>query len=227
MGQWLNARIHEHRCDLSPSGNHLVYFACRGGRCWTALSKAPWLTAVAYWPQSDSWMGGGAFTADGKLWLNGASVPENLPDGLKAADVGAFPHSTDGFHMGDLVVSRLESRGWYVANGERYQVDLRRDVSPELSLSQTFLLGQKNRALISGRYVIVSSGGQKVVDCPAWEWADCWGDDLQWAENGSLWQARLGHTGRLENRRLIHEFSSMQFEAIKAPYPGVSTGVQS
>src|ERR1044071_9107311 len=49
-GQWLKGRIYERRCDLSPSGEWLVYFAADYKKpyfSWTALSRPPYLTAIA------------------------------------------------------------------------------------------------------------------------------------------------------------------------------------
>ncbi len=37
---------------------------------WTALSKPPWLTAIALWPKGDGWNGGGFFNTDTELVLN-------------------------------------------------------------------------------------------------------------------------------------------------------------
>ena len=47
-GQWLKGRIYERRCDLSPNGEKLIYFAGNyrnqnGPLTWTAVSKAPYL----------------------------------------------------------------------------------------------------------------------------------------------------------------------------------------
>ena len=48
MGQWLKGRIYELRCDLSPDGRHMIYFAMNGRwndpvsmGSWTAISRAP------------------------------------------------------------------------------------------------------------------------------------------------------------------------------------------
>ena len=59
-GQWFKGRIYERRCDLSPSGEKLIYFAAKHHLArnpdpsyrssWTAISKIPYLTALALWP---------------------------------------------------------------------------------------------------------------------------------------------------------------------------------
>lgn len=78
-GQWLRARVYERRCDLSPDGRLFVYIAARhGGRvaepaigeAWTAVSRPPWFTALALWPNLGSWYGGGVFRDDGRLSLD-------------------------------------------------------------------------------------------------------------------------------------------------------------
>ena len=71
-GQWFRGRIYERRCDLSPDGEMLVYFAGYRGRyrSWTAVSRPPYLTALAFWPKGDGWGGGGLFSTSRSLALN-------------------------------------------------------------------------------------------------------------------------------------------------------------
>ena len=76
LGQWLRGRIYERRCDLSPDGKHFIYFAMNGKwggpvkGSWTAISRAPYLKALALWPWGDCWNGGGLFLTDSRFWLN-------------------------------------------------------------------------------------------------------------------------------------------------------------
>lgn len=94
-GAWFRGRIYEDRCDLSPDGELLVYFALQGSRfqtsykgSWTAVSRPPWLHALALWPQGDTWGGGGAFTADRKLTLATSSTephPKHRMIGLEVS----------------------------------------------------------------------------------------------------------------------------------------------
>lgn len=67
-GAWFRGRIYPEKCDLSPDGNLFVYFAHQGSRsgteythAYTAVSRAPWLHAVALWPQGTTYGGGGRF----------------------------------------------------------------------------------------------------------------------------------------------------------------------
>src|SRR5947209_589019 len=74
VGQWLKGRIYERRSDLSPDGKHLLYFALNGKwqsesrGSWTAISRAPYLKAAAFFPAGDTWGGGGLFTTAHSYW---------------------------------------------------------------------------------------------------------------------------------------------------------------
>ena len=48
-GQWFKGRIYESGCSLSPSGDKLLYYARKKDKTWTAISKPPYLTALALW----------------------------------------------------------------------------------------------------------------------------------------------------------------------------------
>jgi len=90
LGQWLKGRIYEYRCDLSPDGRHLIYFAMNGKwesetkGSWTAISKTPYLKALGLWAKGDCWNGGGLFADDRSYTINGARDHETLrtPPGL-------------------------------------------------------------------------------------------------------------------------------------------------
>ena len=71
-GAWFHGRIYEDSCDLSPDGELFVYFAAKHDRhrqvdgygyAWTAVSRPPWLYALALWPSPcGAWPGGGRFS---------------------------------------------------------------------------------------------------------------------------------------------------------------------
>jgi hypothetical protein len=122
-GHWFHGRIYEKRADLSPDGELLVYFASRFTRqsladheytyAWTAVSRAPWLTALALWPKGDCWWGGGLFLSDRTLWLNhrpeeAEPHPAHRPTGLAAVEPNPGAHGEDE----PIYRRRLERDGW-------------------------------------------------------------------------------------------------------------------
>ncbi len=119
QGQWLSGRIYERRCDLSPSGEYLVYFAAKWKgpyQTYTALSRPPWLTALALWRGVGAWGGGGLFHDERTLLLNqrGSLRPDEgkVHPRLRTSPLG--PHAGFGednpiWHM------RLLRGGWTLA----------------------------------------------------------------------------------------------------------------
>jgi hypothetical protein len=118
VGQWFKGRIYERRCDLSPSGEKLLYFAAkyRGPLLtWTALSRPPFLTALAMWPKGDAWGGGGLFTNERTIALNHGMGETGLADGfqLPKSMVVEPMHGRPGRGEDDPICSeRLARDGW-------------------------------------------------------------------------------------------------------------------
>ncbi len=82
-GQWLSGRIYNERCGLSPNGRLLVYFAGKFKTkiaTFTAVSRPPFFTALALWPDGSTWGGGGFFEGDRRLILNYGRVIDELGD---------------------------------------------------------------------------------------------------------------------------------------------------
>lgn len=85
-GQWLRGRVYERRCDLSPRGDMLIYFAAKHRPpfdTWTAVSRPPWFTALALWPKGDCWGGGGLFKNGRLILLNHWSCQMALAEGFR------------------------------------------------------------------------------------------------------------------------------------------------
>jgi hypothetical protein len=119
VGQWLKGRIYERRCDLSPSGDRLVYFAAtyRGPyQTWTAVSRPPYFTALALWPKGDAWGGGGLFSRENELLLNHPPEQMTLADGFsipRSFKVGALPTEGQG-EDSPIFEEHLRRDGWEV-----------------------------------------------------------------------------------------------------------------
>jgi hypothetical protein len=73
-GAWVRATIYPQRCDVSPDGRWLVYFALKPSAEWElgpayiAISRLPWLTALAAWGIGSTWTRGMQFLEDPSVW---------------------------------------------------------------------------------------------------------------------------------------------------------------
>ena len=117
-GSWFRGHLYVRRCDLSWDGEWLVYFALGPTRehyAWTALSRPPWVKAEVFWPQDNTWNGGGIFTHADRLWLNiepeiKHRAGEYLPPRLKVTQrINVRGEDMEPFY------ARLERDGWRAA----------------------------------------------------------------------------------------------------------------
>ena len=131
-GQWLNGRIYERRADVSPSGKYVIYFAAKFKgpmTSWTAISKPPYLTAVALWEGMGAWGGGGLFEDETHVQLNHSATRMrlsdtfSLPDSLKVTPCGENSGSGEDSPIMDM---RLERDGWKQTQfgEEQYEIDV-------------------------------------------------------------------------------------------------------
>ncbi|MBI1685881.1 hypothetical protein [Caulobacter hibisci] len=115
-GQWFRGRIQERRCDVSPDGKLLACAVVKGRPphySWTALSRPPHLTALAFWPMVGGY-GGGLFGHDWRTFrLNqdgsdGLIVPKGSPHMPEDLTVLTAPAVNEAA----LLRARLERDGW-------------------------------------------------------------------------------------------------------------------
>jgi hypothetical protein len=238
VGQWLRGRIYERRCDLSPDGKYLIYFAFNGhadgptGGSWTAVSRAPYLRAVALWGKGDAWHGGGLFVDDKHYWLNdgyghrllGETGEVKRTDSDKrATQYGGecpgvyYPRLIrDGWTYLDQLGARLDSADVFekrVAHGWSLRKLARATVNPPLG-----------KGVYHDEHELV--GYQRELPRHDWEWAEVDGDRLVWATGGVLWAGKITkRSAMLEDpvtdARVLHDFNDMTFSVIAAPYEGV------
>ncbi len=118
-GQWLAGRVYERRCDLSPDGSLLVYFAATYRQpypTYTVVSRPPYFTALALFPKDDAWGGGGLFSGPRRLLLNHRAPAEmklapgfRLPKRLSVEPLGERSGGGEDSPIEDM---RRERDGW-------------------------------------------------------------------------------------------------------------------
>ncbi len=97
-GQWFKGRIYPEFSELSEDGELLLYSARKGGwqlrdrngigNTWTAVSRPPFFTALALWPNG-CWNGGGTFIEKRAVELDLAYPEPHPPLGVPRLRVEA------------------------------------------------------------------------------------------------------------------------------------------
>lgn len=229
-GQWFKGRIHENWCDLSPSGKLLIYFAATYRwpyATWTAISTPPYLTALALWPQGDTWYGGGRFISDTKFYLAHPPETSELAPGYKLA-----PGMEKGF------LSELPETSWICV--QKGQEHVHRDANgycfyyeynPPKIKEKINCNGYRLQRIhtwsfrlqkVSYDYRVIDDQGDILIDLLDTCWADWDQGDLVFAKNGCLYRLSCDEKGNLQAKekqffQLIYNFRKNSFRPLKAP----------
>jgi hypothetical protein len=232
LGQWLEGRIYERRSDLSPDGKHFLYFAMNGKwqtearGSWTAISRAPYLKALAIFPKGDCWHGGGLWTATREYWLNdgyGHTVLRNTT--VVRRDPTWHPSESYGGECPGVYYPRLIRDGWTMK--ERVRVGEWKDkVIFEKPCSTGWVLRKHAHAEVGAppgkgcywdEHELIQSSSSASIPCPEWEWAELDGKRVVWAAKGRLETGRLTTDG-IVDKNVLFDFNDMSFAPIEAPY---------
>lgn len=237
VGQWLRGRIYEQRSDLSPDGKHAIYFAMNGHwrsrarGAWTAVSRAPYLTAIALYAKGDCWHGGGLFVDDKSYWLNdgyGHTALETTTE-VRRADPAPYA-AVHGGECWGVYFNRLNRDGWTARPDLSINIRAAATTVFEKPLWHGWTLRKLAHATVHktpGKAVYYDEhelvGPRAELLRHTWEWADIDGDRLSWAEAGKLYAGRITRASAkldepLEDVRMLHDFNAMTFEALEAPY---------
>ena len=232
LGQWLYGRIYERRCDLSPDGRHLIYFAMNGRwqsqakGAWTAISRAPWLTALSLFAKGDCWNGGGLFLSARAYWLNDGCGHQVLRDDAPLERTLDYPwHERYGGECEGVYFIRLQRAGWSMqhqsldATGARVTV-FEKPLGAHWrlrKLAHATIHRMQGRSVYYDTHALRNARTGEIDPRDDWEWADVDGQRLVWASAGRLHSAVV-QRGGLANQTTLHDFNDMTFERKEAPY---------
>jgi hypothetical protein len=233
LGQWLHGRIYERRCDLSPDGKHLIYFAANGHfntsplrGSWTGISRAPYLKALCVYAKGDCWHGGGLFLSPTEYWLNDDGRHEQRENDPQFQRIAERPWPQDhGGECPGVYYIRLQRDGWKLKStspdehGGQITV-FEKPIDEEWILRKHAHASHQSspgRGMYYDTHELVSPHSQRSLSQDSWEWADVDGERLLWADHGCLHAGRLDATG-VSASSVLHDFGPMRFEALEAPY---------
>jgi hypothetical protein len=244
MGQWIKARIYERRCDLSPDGEFLLYFAANWKMpywSWSAISRPPYFSALALWPKGDGWGGGGQFLRRSSILLNHRENEMILAENFsipKWMSVGKFGDRPGWGEDDPVWFARLQRDGWQlVKTPEKTKNDWGAKIKFEYDPP---FVWQKPHPRRSENYTLqMSILGIHETDGPWYliehtvmgnkgyigaigrsEWAD-WSPngDLLFSQSGRLYRLSYENDefGPIEASQQIADFSGLEFHQCKSP----------
>lgn len=228
LGQWMRGRIYERRCDLSPDGQHFIYFAMNGRfqsetkGSWTAISRVPFLKAMNLFAKGDCWHGGGMFLSDREFWLNdGYGHTELKKSNQLRRNLNGQPKESFGGECLTIYYNRLQRDGWTMSNQEYQGATLFERKLPKgwrlRRLAFSEIGAPPGRGCYWDAHELRHESTETILAFPEWEWADFIDGRLVFAVEGKLCAARLGR-GKLVGEKILYDFNGMKFEAIAAPY---------
>lgn len=237
MGQWLKGRIYELRCDLSPDGRHMIYFAMNGRwndpvsmGSWTAISRAPYLKALTFIPWGDCWNGGGLFIDNKRYWLNrGYTEINKVTDHWEVSE--EYDSQNDAKCHSEcpgVYYRRLRRDGWLEIGREgdpkdwrtRHTTFFEKNLWAHWKIRKNAIADVNNpvgKGTYRDEHVLISENNEEFPRLD-WEWAEQDGKNIVYASGGKLWRQRISSRTKFAEPKLIHDFSAEAFEQIKAPY---------
>jgi hypothetical protein len=236
-GQWFHGRIYARRCHLSPDGSLFIYFAANYRAVqmessytstWTAISKPPYLTALALWPKGDAWCGGGLFINDKTVWLNHGACqstphPDHRPKRALRIVLNPEPRGEDL----PIFTRRLELDGWVNTNQGIFPYGMGA-VSSDPPTWQKENLREPGLYLVLRffGYYIDHSGDPCLFTCALLRDVETPLDGIRWADwdhRGRLIFTRQGQLFAVNPEDFssdippIADFNAQSFEPIEAP----------
>jgi len=194
-------------------------------RSWTAISRTPYLKALALWWNGTGWNGGGLFADNGGFYLN--RPPERITDtvpGVQYRRLKELPlpdelrewgWAEDHSECPMVYLPRLERDGWRITHdADGWWWKLQKKVPGNLILEKTF--GFDLKLGYRETHKLLSPAGEVVIDGKNWMWAefDTYRKRIVYAEAGKI---HAVDPQTLKPKEL-YDFNDMKYRRIAAPY---------
>lgn len=221
LGQWFKGQIYVRKCDLTPDGTKLVYFAAkhRGTHpTWIAVSTPPYLTAHVLWRGLGTWNDISLFETGSVLALatyrsDSSLEPEPgfaVPSQLR---VKHKPWPGHFYKIADH--ERLVRDGWVVAEGNpRYQPRFADEpVTYKKQLGDVSKCSLCLRATNEGEVSYQLQPDEKTATELEADWADVYRNSVVLSRGGKLYNICENAKEKVQ----LADFTDMTFEAVEAP----------
>lgn len=248
FGQWLHGRIYERVCDISPDGAIFLYFAADYSEeiagaphtptfmwKWTAMSRPPYLTALALWPNFDDRYRGGGFFGDSRTVYLFGEETETRPA------QGSIPGDMEILRIQVLRERGVEIAGPGMLNGWKLTQEGQGARLADIPYPWNYRAERPaiyEKVQPGGRYILLEKVVGIKADRPGGDYIREWGAKLDsgegemdlgeadwadWDQNGRLVSARAGklYEAQIEAASIteheLADFNDQRFEEVIAP----------
>jgi len=237
QGQWFKGTLYKKRCDLSPDGSKMLYFAAKHYKTyppitkhpntWTAVSRPPYLTTLATARAHGTHDGGGYFGDNSTIYINQSryvpdkdNVPPIVVERINVAQSVDFkPITSDGsfYYEEELYYLLLERRGWSTEqiNQDENPVLWRKDnLTHAYSLFMASINGSKRGE--TWQFNLKRNHHESEISVNSDEWAD-------WDQQGRLIYTHKGKlfAGQIRNDKIepvqLADFNPNKVRLIESP----------
>jgi hypothetical protein len=233
LGQWFRGRIYEKKCDLSPDGDKLVYFAAKFKyeadlQTWTAVSTVPNLKAHVLWQGMGTWNDISLFETNTSLKLSTYRNDSSLVpyDGFKTPrQLNVQAHIWPGYVYTRADHLRLVRDGWVVFTGNAVYPGAKKAYESQVLYHRPLLKKPHGACLALAVEAYGTStyslhdGVNDPVALKA-DWADARGKNIYYTSGGLLWRIPFAERKKQVEfgaAKQLADFEDMTFEAIEAP----------
>lgn len=231
-GQWFHGHIYVNRSDLSPDGDLLLYFASKFTKktlsdreytyAWTAISKPPYLTALALWPKGDCWHGGGLFRSTREVLLNHRpAVAKPHPSHKPPRSLRVAPNPEAAGEDDPVFIPRMERDGWKFVQWLEFDYHTLRTVKPSIMEKSsrdglTLRVEKYCDPWVPEQWLcsVVSEKAERLIGTGSWADFDQQGG-LVFAEHGRLFRCQIEEDEVV--KREIANFTGARATPLKAP----------
>lgn len=214
LGQWLVGSVDPGPSGLSADGELLVYCARKGKQAFTAVSRPPYFTALAFWEKTSPWTGGGFFDGNRRLVLGEKLASprgaQHIPADVEITDVWEYFWQGRQFtEWSDAVSQKPEANHGFCSTGAGHYGKSRPSGSPAML----------TRTPVRARTYEYRVDGAPGVELTGVDWAD-WAQDgsLLVGKTGCLFRYRGNPVGGLDSTGvLVADLRAQVFERVVPP----------
>jgi hypothetical protein len=239
LGQWMKGRIYERRCDLSPDGKYFLYFAMNGkwksesAGSWTAVSIAPYLKAITFFPKGDAWQGGGLWTGNRSYWLNrnhGIEASKDTNQVVRDRSYAVNFQFANAECLG-VYYPRLLRDGWKFIERQKIKIESSSDYKhcdvfekyykdgwTLVKFAYSSVEHPVGKGVYWDEHLLRNEKSNREIQLADWEWAEVDRGKLLWAEGGELFSGSMGQKDAVLAKNLVFDFNQVNFEPVVAPY---------